>query len=330
MSQREDMVINASDQQNQAPVENPATEIDPASLRHGTGDESSVDSKPTSPQNNETAGASKGPPKLSKNQLKKIRRWERKLEVKKRRKQQEKDAKLARAKAEGRDLEKEREEMLSRAASGEGKRRRQELWNKKMAQASNSFQVCIDCSFENDMTSREINSLAQQLRYCYSTNRRASSPCYLSATSLGGETIKHLQNVSGFEDWSGYGFTCTDASIDVHYKSKLSSVVYLTTDSEHVLESLENDKIYVIGGIVDRNRLKRATLTRAESMGVSTAKLPLDKHLQEMETTKVLTVNHVCEILLKYKELKDWKKALMAVLPDRKKAKFELEESEQL
>ena len=261
--------------------------------------------------------------KLSKNQLKKMKKWERKMEVKKRRKQQEKDAKLAKAKAEGRDMEKEREEMMDRAATGEGKRRRQEKWDKKMAQATSSFQVCIDCSFEESMNAREINSLAQQLRYCYAMNRRSQKPCYLSAASLGGETLQHLQNVSGFGDWGGYGFTCTSSSIDVHYKSIMQSVVYLTSDSDNVLVSPENDKIYVIGGIVDRNRLKRAALGRAESLGVVTAKLPLDNYLQEMDSTKVLTVNHVCEILMKYKELQDWRKAFMAVLPDRKKAKFE-------
>lgn len=294
---------------------------------------------PTNPNisDSQTASADEGPDEnpptpnngvlVSKNRLKKIRRWERKVEVKKRRKQQEKDLKLAKAKAEGRDLEKEREKMLSRTATGEGKRRRQERWVKKMVQAATSFQICIDCSYEDKMNEREINSLAQQLRYCYATNRRSPVPCYLSATSLSGESLKHLQNVSGFDEWTGYAFTCTSTSIDLYYQSKKSSLVYLTSDSETTLELLENDKIYVIGGIVDRNRLKGATLSRAKSLGIATAKLPLDEYLQEMDSSRVLTVNHVCEILLKFKELKDWRQTLMAVIPGRKKAKFEPEDS---
>lgn len=58
--------------------------------------------------------------KLSKNQLKKKRRWERKMEIKKRRKMQEKEIKIAKAKAAGRDLEQERklEEQLRLAGLG--------------------------------------------------------------------------------------------------------------------------------------------------------------------------------------------------------------------
>jgi tRNA (guanine9-N1)-methyltransferase len=52
---------------------------------------------------------------------------------------------------------------------------------------------------------------------------------------------------------------------------------------------------------------------------VATARLPLDKYLQKMNSTKVLTTNHVFEILLKYRELgNDWEKALINVLPTRK------------
>jgi tRNA (guanine9-N1)-methyltransferase len=97
--------------------------------------------------------------------------------------------------------------------------------------------------------------------------------------------------------------------------------VYLTSDSEHTLQRLEDDKIYVIGGIVDRNRLKRAAISKAESAGIATAKLPITDYLQ-LVTTKVLTCNHVFEILLKYRENgNDWKKAMLDVLPNRKDVK---------
>jgi len=109
--------------------------------------------------------------------------------------------------------------------------------------------------------------------------------------------------------------------------------VYLTGDSPNTLSTLDNNTTYIIGGIVDRNRLKRAAIERAESISaknptldVTTARLPLDEHIDFKASTRILTCNHVFEILQKYREkgYNDWKGAIMAVLPDRK----DLEEKE--
>jgi tRNA (guanine9-N1)-methyltransferase len=55
--------------------------------------------------------------------------------------------------------------------------------------------------------------------------------------------------------------------------------------------------------------------------GVVTAKLPISSYL-DMLSTKVLTCNHVFEILLKYGEHgENWKKSFLDVLPIRKDAK---------
>ena len=262
-------------------------------------------------------------PKMSKSQLKRKRRYEKKMEVKRRRKQQEKEAKVAKAIAEGRDLEAERRFQAERTASGEGNKQRQEIWEKyRLPHTLNSFQVGLDCSFASLMTSKEINSLASQIRYCYSNNKRSRRPCLLAATSLEGETLEHLQNVCGFDDWHKRAFTHTQESLKEFYKDRMEKIVYLTSDSETTLTELEDNKIYIIGGIVDRNRLKRAAINRAEALGVATAKLPLDEHLKKMQATRVLTVNHVFEIMIRYRENgKDWKKALLDVLPHRKEVR---------
>jgi tRNA (guanine9-N1)-methyltransferase len=266
-------------------------------------------------------------PPLSKKQLKRQRRLEKLMEVKKRRKSQEKEAKRAKAIAAGRDLEEERRQVEQRTKDGEGKRQRDEAWlQKKLPMANNAFEVCLDCCYEDDMTLKEINSLVLQMRYCYSNNRQ--KPCFFAATSVTGKTLDHLKNVSGYEQWGNRAFTITDQSMEEYYKDRMDRIVYLTSDSETTLHTLDNSKIYVIGGIVDRNRLKKAALNRADALGVATAKLPIDEHMKMMGATRVLTCNHVFEILQHCRfNGNDWKKALVEVLPKRKDIKVREDES---
>ena len=171
------------------------------------------------------------------------------------------------------------------------------------------------------MTFKELNSLALQIRYCYSVNRKATKPVYFSVAGLTGTPWDLLGKVEGFPDqWLKRGFDCSSKSLTEMHPDT-SKLVYLTSDSEHTLERLDNQTTYVIGGIVDRNRLKRAAIGRAESLGIATAKLPIADYLQ-LVSTKVLTCNHVFEILLKCHENgNDWKKAMLDVLPHRKDVK---------
>mmetsp|Transcript_11116 Transcript_11116/g.20802 ORF Transcript_11116/g.20802 Transcript_11116/m.20802 type:complete len:396 (-) Transcript_11116:11-1198(-) len=256
---------------------------------------------------------------MSKKQMKKRKRYEKLMDVKKRKKQQDKERRHAKAIAEGRDLEEERRLQLEREKSGEGKKRREEEWNKKMESADTSFRVCIDCGFGDLMTYKEMNSLASQIRYCYAANKRSNNPVYISVSSLNesGTTFEQLSKVEGFpEQWKQRGFSCSSESLDKMHD--IHNLVYLTSDSETKLDHLDDSKTYVIGGIVDRNRLKGITIEKANKLGIQTAKLPIDEHLK-LVATKVLTVNHVFEILLKYREFgDDWKQALLEVLPQRK------------
>ena len=301
----------------------------------------------------------------SKNQQKKRARYEKALAAKKRRKEQEREVRALKAKHEGRDLEKEREQQRQNEQEGKGWERREQLWKQKMKDANidNSFRVCFDCSFEDSMTWKEKNSLGLQLRYTYSRNRKSSCPVYIDVCSLrkGGETRGHLEKVAGFpESWVSRAFNTYEAAIDEVYNCGLSKkedttdqnlatkspsqaaataetntkpeqkLIYLTGDSPNTITTLDNDTTYIIGGIVDRNRLKRAAINRAESLDIPTARLPLEENLDFKASTRVLTCNHVFEILLKYREngYTDWKGAILSVLPGRKEVQEKTGDSE--
>ncbi len=66
--------------------------------------------------------------------------------------------------------------------------------------------------------------------------------------------------------------------------------MYLTADSPNELETVDTGKVYVIGGIVDRNRHKCICLKRAEAAGVAHARLPIQKNV----TLSTSAVSSVC------------------------------------
>jgi tRNA (guanine9-N1)-methyltransferase len=95
--------------------------------------------------------------------------------------------------------------------------------------------------------------------------------------------------------------------------------VYLTAESTNVLQTLDDDTVYVIGGLVDHNRLKGVCHERAVERGIATAQLPIAEYLA-MSSRKVLTVNHVFEILIRFRDSGDWLTTLQKVIPARKGA----------
>ena len=45
-------------------------------------------------------------------------------------------------------------------------------------------------------------------------------------------------------------------------------MIYLSGDAEEEMENFEPDKIYIIGGIVDHNKLKNITKNKAKKLGI--------------------------------------------------------------
>ena len=73
--------------------------------------------------------------------------------------------------------------------------------------------------------------------------------------------------------------------------------MYLTPDSQDTLEELDPQKVYIIGGLVDRNRHKGLCQSKADKQGIKSAKLPIEQHLK-LAGTRVLTVNQTAAILI--------------------------------
>ena len=180
------------------------------------------------------------------------------------------------------------------------------------------YHVCVDLGWNSEMSEKELKSLTRQLAYCYSAMRKAVErgqvPMKVSVTGLD-DVVKGMLDVTS-QNWASWPITMTDMRLErFHERDRL---VYLSHDSENVLEELNETDVYVIGGIVDRGRLKRATIDKASRLNIRTARLNLDCNLSLEHGTKVLTVNHCVEILVHRANGMGWKEAYLKVLPERK------------
>nr|GMD87295.1 tRNA (guanine(9)-N1)-methyltransferase [Ipomoea batatas] len=179
----------------------------------------------------------------------------------------------------------------------------------------------IDLEFSDLMTSNELQSLVQQIMYCYAMNGRCETPAHLWLAGYQGEMQNLLEKTPGYDKWL---IEKESRPYIEAFQDQKENLVYLTADSENVLDELDPKKVYIIGGLVDRNRWKGITMNKAKEQGIQTAKLPIGNYLK-MSSSQVLTVNQVVEILLKFLELRDWKASFFEVIPQRKRCEADSE-----
>ncbi|CAM6106877.1 unnamed protein product [Calypogeia fissa] len=266
------------------------------------------------------------PKQMSKSALKQLAKRERYKEVKMQRKAAEKEKRHQETARKRREWEEklatltEEEKEKARFEKLSLRKERKDEQNSRKEKLKQSLEtgqnIVIDLEFSELMKPNEITSLIQQVMYSYAANGRAPVPGRISLTGVRGDIRKELEKISGFSNWLIHK---EEESYMEVFKDRQSDLVYLTADSGNILESLDSTKIYIIGGLVDRNRWKNITLEKATQQKIATAKLPIGDHLKMM-ASQVLTVNQVVELLLCFLDVGDWKKSLMKVVPVRKRA----------
>lgn len=152
-------------------------------------------------------------------------------------------------------------------------------------------------------------------------------PFYLALTSVSGRLKERLNTaMSTSLNWN---IVKSEKHLTEEFveQARDNKIIYLTADSETVLDDLVEGHVYVLGGIVDRNRHKNLCKKEAEKHNLRTARLPIDQYMQ-LASSQVLTVNQCFDIMLKYSETKSWKEAVETVIPKRK-VKSECSEQEE-
>ncbi|XP_053668644.1 tRNA methyltransferase 10 homolog A [Anopheles marshallii] len=191
---------------------------------------------------------------------------------------------------------------------------RKELKRHKPSYTEATIEIAVDLSFDQMMIDKDVAKCVKQLLRIYTLNRRSERPIPLHFVGIekGGAVERHLARNDGYQHW------------DVRFSSehfmqlfKPSSLVYLTSESDNVLDRLETGCVYVIGGLVDHNQHKGHCYQLAQQHGIRHARLPLAEHLV-IKTRTILTINQVFEILHSVHMGKEWQPTLLQVLPARK------------
>ena len=198
-----------------------------------------------------------------------------------------------------------------------------------LIQAYNSnFIICFDLNYNSYMDYKEQKSLVAQLSLCYSINKHNIKKINYYFTNMTQDLMDQL-NKNGAEKLKVHYYDSPFYSVDELVKLN-KEFIYLTPDAEEDLDDVSEDKIYIIGGIVDRTVIKNLSMNRVSNLKngnncnnikIVTRKLPLLKYIKDLKNI-VLNINTVVEILSSYadmeKDKKDWKSVFEINLPKRK------------
>ena len=134
--------------------------------------------------------------------------------------------------------------------------------------------------------------------YCYAVNGRCASPARIWLTGCGGEMEAQLQRIPGFNKWI---IEKEDKSYIEALQDQKENLVYLTADAETILDDLDPMKIYLIGGLVDRNRWKGITMKKANDQGIQSARLPIGSYLKMSSSQVCLSFVHLFSVFSFFK-----------------------------
>ena len=242
---------------------------------------------------------------LSKNQQKKIARHERVLENNKAKRKSEQER--AREKYK-----------LLRQQGGPSKEeiRTQQLARLKEA-VGTGIKVCLDFQFEGMMIEKELTHLVNQAKRVYSSNKSATHPFDLHFLNLHKNSKTYQMCCDKNTGFENYLVTMSNCGATELFEAE--SIVYLTPDSDTVLEELYHDHVYVIGGLVDDSVKKNTSHLYCEAASLKTARLPIPELMSRSEKggsfKQILTINQVFDILLHFHQERDWKSALNKHVP---------------
>jgi len=207
------------------------------------------------------------------------------------------------------------EEALANAAG-----KREKKWKKKEKSTidvetrfanPDALRIAVDVSYEQDST-RARRSVAKQLCECVGVAHRNDNLA-MTYCSWRGPIAEESREFFFSDRWTPV--KKDERRVEDAFSS--DEIVYMSPDAEDVLDIVESDKVYVIGGIVDlATRGMRTSLTRASKANMRCVRLPI-KEFKPDQTHTVLNIDAVAKILVARREGLTWDEVFDRELPKR-------------
>ena len=161
--------------------------------------------------------------------------------------------------------------------------------NEKQAQINNALKglesgikIIIDCSYENSMKKKEINSLCTQICLICAQMKRVETPLCINLTKINPETLENLKKI-GISNWAINVFSEDFLDIEI-FKTRKHDLIYLTPDSENIIENIE----MAVYKVRDKNETKEEA-----KAGVSKEKII---KIKESKESKIYSENSLIAI----------------------------------
>ncbi|CAF1032835.1 unnamed protein product [Rotaria sordida] len=180
--------------------------------------------------------------------------------------------------------------------------------------------ICIDCAYNESMSTKELASLARQIGRCYSSNRRSIKPVQLILTNWSNDSLLAQECRRVNKGFDNFQIIRNDKSIHESYPTE--HLIYLSPNAEKQLTEINEQNIHVIGGLVDESVRKNMTFGVCQDKNIACYKLPIETYMEHSINggtyNQILSINQVFDILLTYITTKDWEQALKKNIPERK------------
>jgi hypothetical protein len=170
--------------------------------------------------------------------------------------------------------------------------------------------LLVDMSFEDLMTRHESKKLCEELKQIYlfnKCNNYEAFDLHLFNIKRNGFIEQYLNQIFDNKLIENYIQLHFDSYLD-HFSRE--NLVYLTPDANQVMTSFDVNKVYIIGGFVDKYDPKPLTIDKANSELIKAMKLPIDQFTNDYILGNKLFLPQVFELLNIMKNFQDYNQQL--------------------